>query len=95
MNDKVDDISRRQLLEGALHLGAVTIGASALVACDASASASSEPATAGRTTAVLEDGAPYRVDVHCHHIPDFYRLSLTRIIPNCTTTPPFRRRRRR
>ncbi|WP_394831093.1 amidohydrolase [Pendulispora rubella] len=23
-----------------------------------------------------EDGSPYRVDVHCHHIPDFYRLSL-------------------
>ncbi len=67
-------MKRRELLKGALQLGTITAGASAITACDRSnpvADASGVPPD-GTT---LPSGN-FRVDVHCHHIPDFYRLSL-------------------
>ena len=34
------------------------------------------PGVADAATTSLLGGSPTRIDVHCHHIPDFYRLSL-------------------
>ncbi len=69
-------ISRRKLLSNALQLGAVSVGGSALAACGiSSATANTSSSTGDQPDAVLPSGN-FRVDVHCHHIPDFYRLSL-------------------
>lgn len=69
-------LNRRQLLKGALQLGTVSVGGLALAACGDSAPMT-QPQTDGSEQPVpdLPDGN-FRVDVHCHHIPDFYRLSL-------------------
>lgn len=75
------DLSRRDLIKAAFQLGSVSVGATALAGCG---SASANSPTGGRTgtgtgtgtTGGLPGTGNYRVDVHCHHIPDFYRLSL-------------------
>jgi predicted TIM-barrel fold metal-dependent hydrolase len=64
-------LSRRDLLKSALQLGAIGAGGMALQGCGSSKAAdlapsSSSAAPTGNT----------RIDVHCHLIPDFYRLSL-------------------
>lgn len=80
-------LSRRELLRGALQLGAVSSGALALAACGdsgaalATGNASPSPAPNPAPTPSPTPEAPlptgnYRVDVHTHHIPDFYRVSL-------------------
>lgn len=67
-------MSRREILKGALGAGATTIGAFGLGACTRSDPVSLTT-TGGTDSATLPAGN-YRVDVHCHHIPDFYRVSL-------------------
>jgi len=67
-------MSRRDLLRGALQAGAATVGGFALSACgDSSPLPAASAAEPDDTT--LPQGN-FRVDVHCHHIPDFYRISL-------------------
>lgn len=75
MNAK-DDIGLRQFLHAAMQLGTITLGGSALQACDGPAAG--ERASTARASALMSEGSvgAYRVDVHCHHIPDFYRQSL-------------------
>lgn len=73
------DLKRRELITKAFQIGSVGVGAAALAACGNSSAAS--PPIVGHlpgpgTLPVLNTGGNYRVDVHCHHIPDFYRLSL-------------------
>ena len=75
------DVCRRQLIKNALQIGGVSIGAGALSGCG---SASANSPTGGGTGIGTDPGSTggvpgtgnYRIDVHCHHIPDFYRLSL-------------------
>lgn len=55
-------IGRRGLLGAAASLAAATTLPS--------------PADAAPSVTSLLAGPPTRIDVHCHHIPDFYRLSL-------------------
>ena len=67
-------LSRRELLTSALGLGAVSVSGMALSACgDSSLLIGS--AQAAEPDPELPSGN-YRVDVHTHHIPDFYRVSL-------------------
>lgn len=67
-------LSRRQLLRDALRVGAVSAGGLALSACDQSSAVVQERADPADDTSMPEGN--FRVDVHCHHIPDFYRISL-------------------
>lgn len=77
--------SRRDFLKGALQAGAVAAGAGLLSACGPD-SAGAQTTTGTDTeapTSTLLGGiisniltGNYRIDVHCHHIPDFYRQSL-------------------
>lgn len=64
-------LGRRALLGGT----AAGIAAAAIPATIGSASAATPKSLLGGLTSSLL-GTPYRIDVHCHHIPDFYRLSL-------------------
>lgn len=85
-NTSVND-QRRDLIKTALQMGAVSVGAGLLDACGASAATtasntapSSAPAEQASVkslyaTPSLPTGN-FRIDVHCHHIPDFYRTSL-------------------
>lgn len=70
--------SRREWLKTSLKAGAVSVGAASLgmtlSGCGSEAQATPVLGRAGETVANLSN--PYRIDVHCHHIPDFYRLSL-------------------
>ncbi len=63
-------LGRRALLGGT----AAGIAAAAIPATAGSASATPTSLLRGLTSSLL--GTPFRIDVHCHHIPDFYRLSL-------------------
>lgn len=72
MNDNV--LPRRELLTRAVQLGAASVAAMALPGCG-NAAAATQSASSSADTAALPVGN-YRIDVHCHHIPDFYRLSL-------------------
>lgn len=72
-------VTRRDLLKSALQLGAVGAGGMALQGCGSSSAA--ELGSAGSSGGSSSGGSPppsgnYRIDVHCHLIPDFYRLSL-------------------
>lgn len=60
---------RRTFLRKAAGLTATTAAAMAAGAASGSAQAS----LLGQW---LSSGKPFRIDVHCHHIPDFYRKSL-------------------
>lgn len=60
--DQPTGLNRRDLLTQALQLGTLAAGASALP----------NMATAGG----IYGGSNFRIDVHCHLIPDFYRASL-------------------
>lgn len=72
--EAVAPLSRRDLLKSALQLGAIGAGGMALQGCGSSQAAELDPASSsGGTTA---PSGNYRIDVHCHLIPDFYRLSL-------------------
>ena len=66
-------LDRRALLTGALQLGTASVGALALAGCEATGAPL--PADSEEPEVTLPSGN-FRVDVHCHHIPDFYRLSL-------------------
>lgn len=83
--------SRRDLLKTALQAGAVTASGALISGClqtssNAGGTTDSDAnTTATNTQDTSQDdggnqmeplGAPFRIDVHCHHIPDFYRLSL-------------------
>lgn len=67
-------LSRREILKGALGAGATSIGAFGLSGCGDSSPISAAVASEGDPTAL--PAGNFRVDVHCHHIPDFYRVSL-------------------
>ncbi len=67
-------MKRRELLKGALQLGTMTASAAALTACGRSSPVVDE--SGGPTDSTTLPSGNFRVDVHCHHIPDFYRLSL-------------------
>jgi 6-methylsalicylate decarboxylase len=64
-------MQRRELLRAALHLGTATLGAAATQACGSSGAV--QAASAASSAA---PGSAFRIDVHCHLIPDFYRVSL-------------------
>jgi predicted TIM-barrel fold metal-dependent hydrolase len=68
-------VSRRELLKSALQLGAIGVGGIALQGCGSSKAAEPDPASSNGGNAATPSGN-YRIDVHCHLIPDFYRLSL-------------------
>lgn len=70
--DNHEALSRRDLLKGALQLGAASVGSFALAGCGESVAAPADNTGEGGS---LPSGN-FRVDVHCHHIPDFYRVSL-------------------
>jgi 6-methylsalicylate decarboxylase len=65
-------MQRRDLLKAALHLGTATVGAAAVQACGSASAAEATPAATQSST----PDSPFRIDVHCHLIPDFYRVSL-------------------
>lgn len=69
-------LPRRELLGQALRLGTASVAAMVLPGCSdggtSEASTQTTP-TSGNTPRPVGN---YRIDVHCHHIPDFYRLSL-------------------
>lgn len=67
-------VSRRDVLKQALGAGAATIGSFALSGCGNSSPVAAASASEGEPGAL--PAGNFRVDVHCHHIPDFYRLSL-------------------
>ena len=69
------DPQRRNLLKGALQMGALSAGASLLQGCGSSQAAAID-SVAGSSGAATTPGGNFRIDVHCHHIPDFYRLAL-------------------
>lgn len=75
---KPDSISRRELLRTSFRAGVVSIGAAALgtslSGCGSEADAAPLVTRLDETQANTSN--PFRIDVHCHHIPDFYRLSL-------------------
>jgi predicted TIM-barrel fold metal-dependent hydrolase len=70
--------SRREWLRSSLKASAVSIGAASLgmglSGCGSDAQATPVVSRVGDTAANLAN--PFRIDVHCHHIPDFYRASL-------------------
>lgn len=72
-------VSRRDLLKSALQLGAVGAGAMSLPGCGSSQAAALDPASSGGNSAAVSSSPSgnFRIDVHCHLIPDFYRASLT------------------
>jgi predicted TIM-barrel fold metal-dependent hydrolase len=70
----VKTLSRREILKQAFGAGAITVGGLALGACGDSSPVAAAAASEGDTGALPPGN--FRVDVHCHHIPDFYRLSL-------------------
>ena len=67
------NMGRRELLERAARLGAATVAGAVLPGCGATEAEASRRSSPGQALAAQ---APYRIDVHCHHIPDFYRSSL-------------------
>lgn len=67
-------LGRRQLLSSALQLGTASVAGFSLAGCDASGAAL--PASAGGDDSTPVPEGNFRIDVHCHHIPDFYRQSL-------------------
>lgn len=73
-------LSRRELLKSAFQLGAIGAGSAALQGCGSSQAAevgtSSSSGGAGGSSGGAAPSGNYRIDVHCHLIPDFYRLSL-------------------
>lgn len=69
------DPGRRELLKSALTLGTASVGAMSLTACNAGGRETDMSEPAGSPDEPLPSGN-FRIDVHCHHIPDFYRLSL-------------------
>ncbi|AXQ27933.1 amidohydrolase [Solimonas sp. K1W22B-7] len=73
-NQEPASLKRRNVLKGALQMGAASVGAFALSGCGESSAAEVPPVDDG--SGVTPPGGNYRVDVHCHHIPDFYRVSL-------------------
>jgi len=75
-DERPSDPGRRQLLKGAFQAGTASIGGFALAGCG-----NSSPISAAQASENPDDGSSlpqgnFRVDVHCHHIPDFYRVSL-------------------
>lgn len=60
---------RRHFLQKAAGLTATTAAALA-------SGTATTPANASLLGQLLGGGKPFRIDVHCHHIPDFYRQSL-------------------
>ncbi|MEQ3725527.1 amidohydrolase family protein [Alcanivorax sp.] len=75
-NNKVN-LQRRALLGSALKLGAVTAGGMALAGCGGESSSSSRNSSSNESmTEAALPSENYRIDVHCHHIPDFYRASM-------------------
>ena len=75
------DPQRRSLLKAALNMSALGTGATLLQGCGSSQAAELDGATgaatsSGGSTETTPTGN-FRIDVHCHHIPDFYRLALT------------------
>lgn len=77
-NKNLDSPTRRDLLINGFKAGAASIGAvamgSGLSGCGSEADAAPVVNRAIQTLANVSN--PFRIDVHCHHIPDFYRLSL-------------------
>lgn len=71
------DPQRRKLLKSALQLGAIGGGASLLQGCGSAQAEPPDPAASAGSTATPTPGGNFRIDVHCHHIPDFYRLALS------------------
>ncbi len=77
------DPQRRNLLKAALNMGALTTGK--VRPCCKAAAASQAAELDSTTAAAASEIAAlqrrrrgnFRIDVHCHHIPDFYRLALT------------------
>lgn len=67
-------LPRRELLKKAVQLGTASIAAMTLPACGGSTTAAAS--TSDNTDTSTLPSGNYRIDVHCHHIPDFYRLSL-------------------
>jgi 6-methylsalicylate decarboxylase len=66
---------RRDLLKTALQAGIAGVGGLALGGCGPA-----NPIAQAKAATAMESALPsgnYRIDVHCHLIPDFYRLSLT------------------
>lgn len=70
--------SRRDWLKAGLKAGVVSVGAAGLglglSGCGGEAQATPVLSRVSDTVANLSN--PFRIDVHCHHIPDFYRVSL-------------------
>lgn len=66
---------RRELLKSALSLGTSSVGAMSLAACNAGGRATDVHGPQMSPDQPLPSGN-FRIDVHCHHIPDFYRISL-------------------
>jgi len=82
-------MQRRELLKAALRLGGATVGAAGLQGCGSSSAAEAAPASGSRASA---PGSAFRIDVHCHLIPDFYRLSLAAhgiLTPGGIPIPPW------
>lgn len=71
----IPDVSRRELLKSALQLGAIGMGGMALPGCGTSQAAEVDPASSSGGASAPTGN--FRIDVHCHLIPDFYRASLT------------------
>ncbi|MDE0853047.1 MAG: amidohydrolase family protein [Nevskia sp.] len=69
-------VSRREVLKSAWQLGAIGAGGMALQACGSSQAAQLDPAASSSAAAASGSSGNFRIDVHCHLIPDFYRLSL-------------------
>ncbi len=70
------DPQRRSLLKGALQMGALSSGATLLQGCGSSQAAEVDSSTNGSSSGAATPSGNFRIDVHCHHIPDFYRLAL-------------------
>lgn len=69
-------VSRRELLKSAFQLGAIGAGELALQACGSSSAAELNTTGDSSGSGATAPSGNYRIDVHCHLIPDFYRLSL-------------------
>lgn len=78
--ETLDSESRREWLKSSLRAGAVTVGAAGmgmgLSGCNSDALAAGTPVVSRLTDTLANVSGPFRIDVHCHHIPDFYRVSL-------------------